>query len=373
MLLEDASTAIIKDTKKSTVFFKGIAILLVILVHSHQRFNLSNTQNAIQRFGQMGCQIFFVLSSFGLCHSFFKEPPSWAFHMKKRISKLLIGYWCAILIFAVYRVVLALISHNDVLSALNIPGIIVNMLFLNGLVPVGGINNMIVRGGWYVGTTVILYALFPLLYKIYFTSKKEWVKHRIVIFPMTVFLTTATAVVVAGFIHPALACNNNSFVYFSFINQLTPFCLGIVLYDLVCHYNKAKFAPYGAFMFAVISVILFYGEYKYSFVFCPSFAAAAFMLLYWHLSYSGRFDRVVNSSNKIVRTIYNFGKLSFPIYLTHSFVAYDFSSDCLKLMRRVYDNDLLWHLILLPIVFCLTYLVGYAFQKCIAYIKKDLQ
>lgn len=373
MQLEGTKSTIIKDTKRSTVFFKGVAILLVILVHAHQRFDLSNAQNAIQRFGQMGCQIFFVLSSFGLCHSFAKETPGWFSFMKKRVSKLAIGYWCAIGLFAIYRVIMALIAHDDVLDALNIPGIIINMLFLNGFVPVGGINNSIVRGGWYVGTTVILYGLFPLLYKLYFADKKQWVKNRLLLFPTTVFIASAAAVVAAGFVHPGLACTNNSFVYFSFVNQLTPFCLGIVLYDLVCHRNQAKLAPYGALVLFVISVILFYGEYKYSFVFCPTFVAASFMLLYWHLINSEKFNSVVHGSNKIVKTICSFGKLSFSIYLTHSFIAYDLSANCLKILSGIYKNDLLWHLILLPIVFGLTYLVGYAFHKCIAYIKKDPQ
>lgn len=370
--LETGRVASVKDSKKLTLFFKGIAILLVILVHSHQRFLLSDAQRAIQKFGQMGCQIFFVLSSFGLCHSFSKETPeNWLSHMKKRISKIAIGYWGAIFLTAVYRVLFAIVLQEDLLPALNIPGIIINALFLNGLVPVEVINNTIVRGGWYIGTTVILYALFPLLYKVFFCSKKSWVRRRVLIFPMTVFFTSAAIVIIAGFIHPAFSCHNNSFVYFSFINQLAPFSLGIVLFDLVNRCAATKYAPHFSAVCFLIAIILFYGDYKYSFVFCPTFVALAFMFLFWHLSKDLKFYNFIHSSNKIVGIINKFGEISFPIYLTHPFVVYEFSLISLKILRHIYHVDLLWYLILLPIEFCLAYFVGYIYNKCIFYIKNS--
>lgn len=370
MKLETKKVDTIKDSRNFTSFFKGIAILLVILVHSHQYFYLTNTQNAIQRFGQMGCQIFFVLSSFGLCHSFSKGAPNWFSHIKKRISKLAIGYWGAILLTAIYRILDAIVFQKEILPALNFPGIIINALFLNGLVPVGGINNTIVRGGWYVGTTVILYALFPLLHKIYFINKKAWLKYRVFLFPIIIFLVTATTVIVSGFIHPSFACSNNSFVYFSFINQLTPFSLGIVLFDLCDRYNNIKSAPYFSIVLFLVSIILFFKNYKYSFVFCPSAVATTFTLLFFCLSKNQKFYNIINNnSNQIVKLINNFGKMSFPIYLTHSFVVYEFTTICLIILRRIYNIDLLWYLILLPVQFCLSYLVGYIYNKCIAYVK----
>lgn len=49
--------------------FKGIAIIMVILVHSAQTFELPGGINYIPRFGQMGCQIFFLLSSFTMAYN----------------------------------------------------------------------------------------------------------------------------------------------------------------------------------------------------------------------------------------------------------------------------------------------------------------
>lgn len=369
---KEDGTIITNNSRALTDFFKGIAIILVILVHSHQRFDLALMFNAVQRFGQMGCQIFFVLSSFGLCYSYSKKQLQFVPFMKKRISKLLIGYYGAIILHAIYRVLLASMQGKDIISSLNIPGIVINMLFLNGFVPINGINNTIVRGGWYIGTTVILYALFPLLYKIYFTVRNDfWKKYRIVTFPLAIFCVASLTVIVAGFIHPAFMCRNNSFVYFSFVNQLTPFALGLVLFDIKdrLHINK-KALPF-SLLSLFVSIILFFGNFKYSFVFCPSFVAASFLLMYaWISTNKNNCNKIENGSNVVVRTILAFGKNSFPIYLTHSFIVYEFSMVSLKFLRTINNNDLLWYIVLLPIEFCLVYFVGYLYNKCIALIKK---
>lgn len=366
-MLDAKETIITKNSRALTDFFKGIAIILVILVHSHQKFDLDPMFNAVQRFGQMGCQIFFVLSSFGLCFSYSKEQLPFVPFMKKRVSKLLVGYYGAIILHAVYRVLLAIMQEGDIISSLNIPGIIINMLFLNGFVPVNGINNTIVRGGWYVGTTVILYALFPLLYKIYFTEKNAfWKKYRAIIFPLAIFCIAFPAIIVAGFIHPALMCSNNSFVYFSFVNQLTPFTLGLVLFDIKNRLRITKKTLFFSLLALIASIILFFGEFQYSFVFCPSFVAISFLLLYMWVSANQNIYNTINKgSNCIIRTILKFGANSFPIYLTHLFIVYDFSMVCLKFLHMVSPNDLVWYIVLLPIEFCLAFIVGYVYNKCI--------
>ena len=53
--------------------------------------------------------------------------------MKKRISKRAVGYWGAILLYAVYRVGMAFLENESLLQVLNIPGIILNTLFLEEL------------------------------------------------------------------------------------------------------------------------------------------------------------------------------------------------------------------------------------------------
>lgn len=352
-------------------FFKGIAVFMVILVHTHQCFRLSAAQNLIPRFCQMGCQIFFVLSSYGLCHSFSAKKITWFSHMKKRISKLAVGYWCAILLYGIYRAGMAFLAKEDILQALNIPGILINGLFLNGFVPIPEINNGIVRGGWYVGTTVILYALFPLLYKLYFAGKsKLWKKYRAVLFSVCVFFVSAAIVLLAGQLHPALICKNDTYIYYSFINQLTPFALGIVLFDICGRSHSTKIdLPCSVLLWGAAGV-LFFSAFSCSFVLCPSVVALAFVLLFrWVLQHKKAADSICKNSGIVIRAIRGLGSISYPIYLTHPFIVYGIPLVGLRFLLPIYNDDFLWYLILLPVMFLMSYLAGRIFGKCISRIK----
>ena len=43
---------------------RGVAIVAITLTHIHQIFDLPMCMRLIPRFGQMGCQMFFLISGF---------------------------------------------------------------------------------------------------------------------------------------------------------------------------------------------------------------------------------------------------------------------------------------------------------------------
>ena len=353
-------------------FWKGIAILLVILVHSTQRFDLPPAYTAVQRFSQLGCQIFFVLSSFGLCHSFGNSPLSWWPFMKKRLSKLAPAYWGAIGITSACRVVLAVFAKRDLLSLLNIPGIIVNGLFLHGFVPIHAINNALVRGGWFVGTTVILYGLFPLLYRLYFRQNAKWERCRCYVFPGVIFCLATLCVIAAGHLHPALFCGNNSFSYFSFVNQLTPFALGFVLFDICRSRSKMPgYTPLIALGMLAVTVVLFFGGYAYSFVFVPSAAALTFLLVYAYMA-AGKAGSPEKNAPALVRAVAKLGDLSFSVYLMHTFIVYEFTAGALRVLHHISQNDLLWYAVLLPVQILLSAAAGCLYDRCLGFAQRLL-
>ena len=49
--------------------FKGFAMIMVVIVHAEQIIGLPNGIDCFARFGQNGCQIFFLMSAFTLCIS----------------------------------------------------------------------------------------------------------------------------------------------------------------------------------------------------------------------------------------------------------------------------------------------------------------
>lgn len=57
---------------RMTEFLKGIAILLIVLVHSHQTFDLHPVAANVLSFSQTATYLFFMLSAYGICFSYDK-------------------------------------------------------------------------------------------------------------------------------------------------------------------------------------------------------------------------------------------------------------------------------------------------------------
>ena len=148
-------------------FYKGVAILMVLMIHTSQCFNLIEPFASITKFGDLGCQVFYTISAFCLCLTFENRKESYLAFLKRRIKKIAPGYWLTIVV----SVSLALSSicafgRNLFNISLKPFDIGANMALLNGICPQSA-NNQVVRGGWFVGTLVIMYALFPLIYSLY--------------------------------------------------------------------------------------------------------------------------------------------------------------------------------------------------------------
>ena len=58
---------------RMTEFLKGIAILLIVLVHSHQTFDLHPVAANVLSFSQTATYLFFMLSAYGICFSYDKN------------------------------------------------------------------------------------------------------------------------------------------------------------------------------------------------------------------------------------------------------------------------------------------------------------
>ncbi|MBP3633338.1 MAG: acyltransferase [Oscillospiraceae bacterium] len=341
-----------------------------MLVHSHQPFSLPDWSTAVQRFGQMGCQIFFVLSAFGLCMSYQKSPLPWTAFMKKRIGKLAIGYWTMIVLRMIDRVLQALVHGENLISAANFPGVICNALFLHGLIPIGNINNKVVGGGWYVGTTVLLYALFPLLYKLYMHENAKWRAKRLVLFPVITLVSCAVLMLASSVVHPFFECKNNGFMYYSFVNQLPCFSLGFCLYDLVENgkTEQVKAPILWSAVFACAAVTLFFGAWKHVFILVPTLFGAAFLFLFLYVLRSSAAQKRVENC----RLVRSFGQISYAVYLTHPVVVYSLMNTVCNIIGDYITNDTLWYYLTLPISFALVYFLAKAFHGYIAWVSKGL-
>ncbi len=68
------------------------------------------------------------------------------------------GYWSMIIIYILLAIVsISVLGKRVMWTSLNPIDILINIFFLNGLIP-GSANNSVVLGGWFVGT--VFFALF---------------------------------------------------------------------------------------------------------------------------------------------------------------------------------------------------------------------
>ena len=143
---------------------KGLAMIMVILVHFNQSFS-----NGVDffRFGQMGCQLFLVVSGFGACLSFEKKckketsfvNASKSFYLS-RIKTIAPPWWFMMFIIYIMNTILIQSGHSLVFGTnRSFWGILFNALFLNGLIP--QCNNNVMPGGWYIGTSMLLDGVTP--------------------------------------------------------------------------------------------------------------------------------------------------------------------------------------------------------------------
>ena len=105
----------------------------------------------------LGLQLFFVVSAFSLMHSTrpYEGTPNWVkhFYLKR--------YWRIAPLFYVMMVVCGLYSFYAADRAPRVLDIILDVFFVNNLVP--GYTSSIVYAGWSVSVEMLFYAIFPLV------------------------------------------------------------------------------------------------------------------------------------------------------------------------------------------------------------------
>lgn len=161
---------------RSLDILKGIAMIMVIMVHLEQSFDLCKWFYYFQQ----GCPIFFVCSGFGIATLICRRYPllnSDKIELKRyyfsRFKALAPGWYLAmIFIFGINSIMLLFTGRTLSFGSNRNPmAILINIAFLHGLVP--SCNNNVMPGGWYIGTTAILYSITPLILSMMNKSKSR--------------------------------------------------------------------------------------------------------------------------------------------------------------------------------------------------------
>lgn len=373
---------------KSLDILKGIGIIMIIIVHN-RHFIMKNMDGYRQliNYGQMGCQLFFLVSGMALCYSWYhqldKNPSNGALKnygsfVLRRFLRLAPGFWVILALNFVLNVILIdMLDYSPGFIMKREPlGILINVLFLHGFFP-EYINNVF-PFGWYIGTTFILYLLFPLLVslcqRLYRINRHIIYALPLIFLILNIYLLKYISERSQGSLYPY----NNSFLYYFFTNQLPCFILGIMLYFQENSKDQESFSKrcplvVSAALFAVISIVTIklylMPEKNYLYTVMPSLAGLSFYWLAVSLIHIEKKPSIKPTDkkapdDKVLSFFADFlarcGQISYGMYLIHSLVcSYGMKAITSAFNSFGYEyNDLLFYMImLLPCIF-VVYVAG---------------
>lgn len=302
---------------------KGIAIWGIIICHASSVIDGVNaTVYQICRLGQLGCQFFFFFTGYLMFFSKTEKKPYFKY-MGDKIKGIIIPWYIMIFLYVVIMLLVDLMNMEcSYETNTNWIAIIVNCLFLNGIIPFA--NNNVVLGGWYIGTLVIIWAIFPLISWFY---KKLGIKILYIGIFSCVFI-----MVLMGILLGQSYIARNGFMYFSFVNQLP-----CVLYGMIyaCNEKKGGHSVKSDVLRLCLLIpslfVLFYMDIPFNAVIYPVVMCKIVGII-WRITKS--FYREDNKG-AIAKYLVSSGRNSLYLYLTHVIVVW-------------YIQDIIWKLFLKP-------------------------
>ena len=212
---------------------RGLAILLVILVHCNQPVHgLSNFAHAVATYGQSGVQLFFVASAFTLCLSHRRRADadgSWSVFMLRRLFRIAPLYYLGVLLYFCAN---WFVQHTDpaapttLTAPYTVANVAANLLLIHGFVREA--NNSVVPGGWSIGTEMAFYLIFPLLFALFARLRSHGLSALAVAVAAVALLNLGVQSWLVD--RQGAPLQNNSFEFYHLLNQLPVFLLGLVFF-----------------------------------------------------------------------------------------------------------------------------------------------
>ena len=354
---------------RSVDVVKGIAMIMVILVHYGQNYNLFFVKAL--NYLRMGCPAFFVASGFGIMclvsNKFggqLKKNNIGSFYFS-RFKALAPGWYITfIIVFFINSLLLYFVGKTLTFGTnRGFLSIVCNLLFLNGVLPF--CNNNVMPGGWYIGTTAVLYLLTPLILYSFSKTKNKRLNCLVLSF-------IAIGIWIVLFLAFRKAFTTEEFGYFFFLIHFPEYLLGILLfYNISSQRFSERYVKYGvplSIVALIIAIVFFYIPIPFSAIPSAWFTALA---TYFALNYMIPNEKT-KESNIIDRVLEKYGRNSYCIFLLHTFWAYPFVRVSILLLERIGVPNIISFFILIPITLFLAYLSGFVLSLMIRKISKGL-
>lgn len=370
------------DTKShhfSTIdILKGVAIWMVILVHSRQTFQNLAPWLKVFDIGQMGCQIFFVISGLSTMMSFERlelQEHSLRKFYKKRLMAIIPGWYTAIFFVYILNSISLILDGDTIGFAVNRQplSILCNLLLIHGFLPF--CNNDVYAGGWFVGTIAIFYLIAPFIYKFLRQNKRVPIRY------IPWIAQTIACIVIIGIylLKDDMTLAKYGFAYFSFVNQIGCFLLGTILYVKLKDYETLKDNLYLRKILCVVYLVLlfymFFSKWIY-FSVLVSFTMGLFTynLLICMISTEIR-TRHVFEKSVIWNILKNYGLHSYYIYLIHFLFVWTIPFKLQKIFLILdvqIDDNIVYSIWIIPI-FVFSYYAALLFEKIVVTIQSSLR
>jgi exopolysaccharide production protein ExoZ len=256
----------------------------------------------IIEFGNIGVQLFFLISAVTMCHMWEQRRDESARTLKfytRRFFRIAPLFWFAIVF---YTFLWHMTPGQHGLSGITLFDITLTALFLHPFA-VSAINS-VVPGGWSIGIEMGFYAIFPILARLQGS--------RILMCGLAMYLLLGLA---GTAICERLGSGEqySTFLYYSFLTQLPIFPIGMFVYSLTHRGPDRKLLQISAIV-ALWLLVAFIGKFEFHLTARPFFWCEVFMLALLVAS-SVRW----NLRSSILAF---FGRLSYSIYLFHFAVLY---------------------------------------------------
>ena len=252
--------------RDSTIdFLRGVAALMVVAVHVIGSSAVcSEFLHATSQFGQLGVQLFFVLSAYTLSNSLtnslgkgtiFLTWIKYLSFMIKRYFRIAPLFYFGLIIYFLFRLY---IGDSQQYSFLSISS---NLLLLHGLYLTPLASNA-VPGGWTIGAEFVFYLIFPFIV--------IWVRGKPKRFAFlaiaSVLFATLAAIIVYRIAGKPFNITNNGQMYMSISTQFPCFVAGMFAYHIIGHKTQSILkSSYLNLLFSILTatfvVIFWFSNY----------------------------------------------------------------------------------------------------------------
>lgn len=245
-------------------FFRGIAILLVIVLHAAVLTpNLSNYPILFTILSRcsIGMQLFFIISGYMISKSWARlslVENGLRIYLIKRLAKL---YPLYILFLAINIGVWFVFSQNDSSFTLirnaatnenvTFANIFIHIFFLQGFSPV--YLHSLVDGSWSIVNEAYYYILYPLILNSFCKSIKS------------TYICYLICLVISLAVPYALRFTPSGYSYYFFLSQMPCFILGILMYRILENGKLTEICAKNSGIIFVSSTVLLFGMIKGNF------------------------------------------------------------------------------------------------------------